>query len=111
MTMLKKLWADEAGVVISAELVLIGTLLVIGLIVGLTTLRDHVVQELADIAGAIGELDQSYSFSAITGHQSATAGTQFIDRVDKCDLVGDNDPMDGVGAQCVDVCQGAAGDG
>ena len=111
MKLLQRLWNDEAGVVVSAELVLIGTLLVIGLIVGLSTLRDHVVQELADIAGAIGELDQGYSFSAINGHQAATQGTQFIDTIDKCDVAGGNDPMDLQGAQCVDVCAAAAGDG
>ena len=104
MRSLQRLWADEAGVVISAELTLIGTILILGMIVGLATLRDHVTQELADIAGAIGDLNQSYSFSAITGHQSSVAGTDFLDHGDKCDMPGNNDPMDGVGSQCVDVC-------
>ena len=33
--MLKRLWNDECGVILSAELVLIGTILVIWMIVGL----------------------------------------------------------------------------
>ena len=35
IVMLKKLWNDEVGVILSAELVLIATILVIGMIVGL----------------------------------------------------------------------------
>ena len=33
--MLKRLWNDEGGAIISAELVLVATILVIGMIVGL----------------------------------------------------------------------------
>lgn len=61
-----QLWRDERGFVQSAELVLIGTLAVIGLIVGLAAFRDGAVQELGDSGVAVGQLDQSYSV-AITG--------------------------------------------
>ncbi|MEX1039615.1 MAG: hypothetical protein WDZ51_03220 [Pirellulaceae bacterium] len=61
-----QLWHDERGFVQSAELVLIGTLAVIGLIVGLAAFRDGAVQELGDSGVAVGQLDQSYSV-AITG--------------------------------------------
>ena len=56
----RKLWKDEQGFIISAELVLVATLLVIGMIVGLTILRNQVVQELGDLAMAIGMLSQGY---------------------------------------------------
>ncbi len=69
-----KLWNDEAGFIVSAELVLIATILVLGMIVGLVSVRDQVVQELGDIALAFGRINQSYSFSGITGHTSSTAG-------------------------------------
>ena len=70
-----KLWNDEAGFIVSAELVLIATILVLGMIVGLVSVRDQVVQELGDIALAFGVINQSYSFSGITGHTSSTAGS------------------------------------
>jgi Flp pilus assembly pilin Flp len=70
--MLKRLWTDEGGAILSAELILIMTILVIGLIVGLKTLQDAVVTELADVAQAIGALNQSYSF---TGFQDTGCGT------------------------------------
>jgi hypothetical protein len=37
--------------VVSAELALVATILVIGMVVGLTSIREQVVQELADVAG------------------------------------------------------------
>jgi hypothetical protein len=85
MRVLTQLWRDEQGFVVSAELVLIGTILVIGMIVGLATVRDQVVQELGDLALAIAQVNQSYSWSGITGHTSSVAGSAFIDTLDFCD--------------------------
>uniref|UniRef100_A0A7C4LIR7 Branched-chain amino acid aminotransferase n=1 Tax=Schlesneria paludicola TaxID=360056 RepID=A0A7C4LIR7_9PLAN len=80
-----RLWRDEAGFVVSTELVLVATIVVIGLITGLTTIRDQVSTELADVADAISEVDQSYSFGAITAHASSTSGTLFDDATDFCE--------------------------
>ena len=73
--MLKQLWKDEAGAILSAEIVLVGTILVVGMVSGLSSLRDAVVTELADVGGAIGWVDQSFEFCGITGHSASTAGT------------------------------------
>tara|TARA_R110002095_G_scaffold159356_1_gene138170 strand:- start:11839 stop:12165 length:327 start_codon:yes stop_codon:yes gene_type:complete len=86
MKMFQQLWSDENGFVVSAELVLIATVLVLGMIVGLTTLRDQVIAELADVAAAFSNSNQSYSFSGITGHSASTAGSVFDDNSDFCDL-------------------------
>ena len=98
--MLHKLWNDEVGFIISSELVLVATILVIGMIVGLTTIRDQVVQEMADIAGAFSDLTQSYSFGGVSGHTSSTAGSDFNDQVDFCDTAGS---QVGVSSACVSV--------
>jgi hypothetical protein len=94
--MLRALWQDEAGFVITSELLLIVTILVIGLIVGLVVVRDAVVQELGDVAAAIGALDQSYQFNGTTSNcvtQGAfTNGGQFTDIRDVCDPEADNAP-------------------
>ncbi|HPM83035.1 MAG TPA: hypothetical protein PLF81_20165 [Candidatus Anammoximicrobium sp.] len=63
---IRKLWNDEGGFVVSADLILISTILVIGVLVGLVTLRDQVVQEFGDLATAVGNLNQSYSFAGST---------------------------------------------
>ncbi len=103
MKSLHRLWADEAGFVVSAELVLVGTILVLGLIVGLTEVRNQVVQELADLAIAVGSVNQSYSYSGIQGHNvdTFTAGSLFVDTTDFCDN-GGIDPV-GAPAGCINV--------
>lgn len=88
MKALRALWQDEAGFVISSELLLIVTIAVIGLLVGLVAVRDAVVQELGDVAAAIGALDQSYYYHGVsnTATNAYTNGTQFSDQRDMGDL-------------------------
>jgi hypothetical protein len=57
------------------ELILVGTIVVLGTIVGLATYRDALVQELGDTAAAVGELSQGYDYALID-----TSGS--IDTVD-----------------------------
>ncbi len=57
-TLITRFWHEEQGVVVSAEIMLIGTILVIGMIVGLKSVRDAVVSELADVAQAFYSLQQ-----------------------------------------------------
>ncbi len=89
--MLKKLWNDECGVILSAEIVIIGTILVIGMMVGLVELQCAVVAELSDIGDAIGNLDQSYQTSGLSSYKSsgrikaATYGSRYSDYPDTCD--------------------------
>ncbi len=92
MKLLHSLWADDAGFVVSAELVLVATILVIGMIVGLVVIRNQVVQELVDVGQAIGSISQSYAFSGTkkTG-VGWTDGSGYVDKTDFCqfpDLAG-----------------------
>ncbi|MEZ6061796.1 MAG: hypothetical protein R3C19_15730 [Planctomycetaceae bacterium] len=89
--MLKRLWNDEYGVILSAELVLIATILVIGMIVGLVELQCAVVAELSDLGDSIGNLDQGYrtsgisSFKTYGGVKGQTNGSSYFDGPDECD--------------------------
>ena len=83
--MLRQLWNDEAGFIISSELILVATILVIGMIVGLSQVQTAVVQELADVASAIGHLNQSYGFRGFSGCKAVTLGSTFADAADVCD--------------------------
>ncbi len=104
MNMFRKLWLDEYGFILSSELVLIGTILVIGMITGLTSVRNAVVTELADVADAIGLIDQSYSYGSIQGHHAFTDGSEFNDRPDFCDQ---NEPGAPFGnSRCIVICAG-----
>lgn len=79
MTMLKKLWSDDAGAIIAAEYLFVATILVIGIIVGLASVRDAVNTELAELANAYLALSQGYILSGQSGCCSATDGSQTID--------------------------------
>jgi Flp pilus assembly pilin Flp len=107
--MLKKLWMDEGGATISAELALIGTILVVGVVVGLSAVQDAVVTELADLGAAISNLDQSYSSGGVTGHHASSAASAFSDGVDFCDS--DACTQAGSGSRCVTICVGKTSGG
>jgi hypothetical protein len=93
--MLKQFAHDESGFVVSAELVLISTLLVIGLVVGLSEVQHAMVCELNDVGEAIGRLNQSYLFTGFAKFKTCgffggrvaayTPGSIFIDNSDECD--------------------------
>lgn len=83
---LHALWSDDRGFIITAELVMIATIVVLGLIAGLTCVRDAVTCELTDVADSIGSLNQSYSYSGMhgcwtprCGTHAYTAGSAFYD--------------------------------
>ena len=88
-------WNDDGGVVISGEIVLISTILVLGMIVGLTDFQCSIIAELQDLACAFGNLDQSYQtsgFVSFTGVLSGnnnvkarTYGASNLDFPDACD--------------------------
>lgn len=88
---------DDRGFTASMELVLMATILIIGMIVGLTTWRDTVVQELGDSAAAVSELNQGYSYDSTTINKifrtddggfvrvmADVAGSSYVDRRDFC---------------------------
>lgn len=80
MSLFRKLWHDEAGVILSAEAVLVGTVGVIGVVAGLSTISHAIDGELRDTAFAIRSLDQSYYYRGHVGCHSWTAGSCFIQR-------------------------------
>lgn len=92
--MIRQLLNDEAGFLVSAELLLILTLMFCGVVVGFAVVRDSLVQELGDVAEAIGALDQSYNYRALSapsgrrGTHARCGGSGFNDEEDDCDCKG-----------------------
>ena len=82
---LKNLMNDEHGFVVSAELILISTIAVLGLMVGLVEVRQSVVEELEDVASAIGSLNQGFCMNCLRTGKSNSNGSQFWDDGDLCD--------------------------
>ncbi len=84
--MLKNLWNDEAGVIISAELVLVLTIAVLAMVVGLHAVAKAVTYELGDLGAAFGAINQSYTFDGFTNNNhSAWTGSAYLDESDDCD--------------------------
>lgn len=93
MNSFKVLWNDQQGFIVSIELILLSTILVIGLITGMTALRDAVVSELSDVGGAIQDLNQGYEYNGVAGNSGRTQGSDFTDTRDFAD-----EPEDPFGA-------------
>ena len=86
-----KLAGDEAGFVITAELVLVLTIAVLAMVVGLTAVRDSVTNEMNDLAHAFGAVNQTFHVVGLAkplhagGNHADIAGFGFNDRADECD--------------------------
>lgn len=73
--LLDSLWKDEAGFVVSAELILVATITVLSMVVGLAEVSFAVNHELADVASAFDSVNQSYGFQG----QDGNPGTWYDD--------------------------------
>jgi len=76
---LRKLWQDDAGAIIAAEYLFIATILIIGIIVGLASVRDAINSEFAELSNAFLALSQGFVISGQSGCCAATEGSQAID--------------------------------
>lgn len=106
MNCLNALWNDEAGFIVSAELVLVATVCVLGLVVGLSEMSVSINTELNDLSNAFGSLNQSYSFCGFASRdcgklKSYFGGSSYRDMVDDGDM----------NMSCDIVCGGGGGEG
>jgi Flp pilus assembly pilin Flp len=76
----QRLLSDETGLVVSSELALVGTVGVLGMVVGLESVATAVTQELTDLSNAYRSLNQSYSYrSVFRGNHGRISGSSFTD--------------------------------
>ncbi|GDY11014.1 hypothetical protein LBMAG52_45020 [Planctomycetia bacterium] len=107
----RQFWRDDAGFVVSAELIFITTIMVIGLIAGLSAVRNQMALELADLADAVSELNQSFSFAAVTATVGSVAGSNFVDAPDLGEAIGDVADQNGASGTQGLVINGLVGQG
>lgn len=79
-----KLVSKQGGFVLTTELVLLSTVLVIGLVAGMVSMRDALTAEMEDVSEAIGQLDQTYAFNGIVNGENTAAveGSVYGDATD-----------------------------
>ena len=76
-SMAMQIWKEDEGV-LTFEWILLVTLLTIGIVSGLTTARDAIIDELGDVAEAMLSTDQSYTIDhplVVTVHTAQDLGT------------------------------------
>ena len=73
---------DEAGFIVSAELILVATICVLGLVVGLSEVSLNINNELEDVGSAFSCVQQTYNTETICGHKGALQGSSFRDTAD-----------------------------
>jgi hypothetical protein len=64
---------------LAAEFIFMYTMLAVGVVSGLTALRQAMVTELTECANSIMSLSQSYSFSGQSNALAWTAGSSAVD--------------------------------
>jgi Flp pilus assembly pilin Flp len=85
-TLFTQLLNDENGFLMSAELILLASILVLGLVVGLTEVSFAINNELEDVASAFSSMNQSYSASGSHSQgKGRRSGSRFNDERDNCD--------------------------
>jgi hypothetical protein len=92
-SVISKLLSDQTGFVVSAEVMVIVTLLFCATVVGYAVVRDALVQELGDIGEMVGSVSQSYNVTGIQkrkndGFHARCSGFGFNDNSDACDCQG-----------------------
>lgn len=73
--LLRRLWADDHGAVISTELVLVIGILIFGIIPGLVALRNSVIAGLGTVGNVITQLVPSFTFSGFAIGRAGGGGT------------------------------------
>jgi hypothetical protein len=71
LTLLRQLIACEQGAMQVTEYLLMGTIVSLGVIVGLASYRNALVLEYGDVATAFQRIDQSYSYT-LTGSTTSS---------------------------------------
>jgi len=93
LNQLRTFGRDETGTLLTMELILTATIVSIGAIVGLTSLRDAVSQEFGDMSAGLASLDQGYGVGAIAKADTidnvrfdlSVAGSNYADLPNFCE--------------------------
>jgi Flp pilus assembly pilin Flp len=78
-SLMRNLWKDDGGALIAAEYLFVATIVGIGVVVGLTGVRNAINAELTELGNAYLALSQGYSISGVLGCGASVDGSQAID--------------------------------
>jgi hypothetical protein len=75
MRLLRRLWDDDHGFILSTELLFLLTILVIGTVTALVALRQAVIAEGVELANAVLALNNTFTFSGQSNCEASSAGS------------------------------------
>ena len=81
----RSLLRDQCGLAFSSDLALFATVLVLGLLAALASIRDSVISELSDAGGFVQDFSQQYDISGLGGPSVQSSGMSFSDGLDHGD--------------------------
>jgi len=71
---MQQLWQDDCGGVITAEYLLLGSILTVGTISGMTAMRDATVEEMKESGNTMRAVREHYTPAHISAPRMASAG-------------------------------------
>lgn len=77
--LLLRCWKDDCGALLSSEFLFVSTILVIGVVVGLASVRDALNTELTEIGNALLALSQGYSVQGVSTSTTFVDGSEAFD--------------------------------
>jgi Flp pilus assembly pilin Flp len=76
--LLVRFWSDESGAIVATEYLLLGSVVVVGGVSGMTAVRDSVNDEYKEFGNSVREVRQTYSKPAMKGGSGSVGGTTVI---------------------------------
>lgn len=78
MSLWNELWQDDRGAILTAETVMVGSVVVLGSVVGLSAASNAVNDELTEVASALRSFDQSFVIAGQSNCRAWKAGSYYI---------------------------------
>jgi hypothetical protein len=83
----QQLWHDDCGGIITAEYLMLGSVLTIGTVSGMTAMRDATVEEMRESGNTMRPVREQYTPKNLTG-QRATSNTNALNTTASQNQVG-----------------------
>lgn len=81
--LMKKFWADECGAVVAMEYLMLGSIVAVGGVTGLVSMRDSMNNEMVEFGNSVREVRQAYTPAEVTRMKGKAAA----DRAGETELV------------------------
>ncbi len=78
-TLISRCWQDDAGFLLSIELLFLAVVLVIGLTAGWAALRSSIITEYVELGGALLGVNEGFTNGATATDTGGAAGSQVLD--------------------------------